>query len=253
MATTRDLLKFLQNQLRKQKKTYADIARELGLSESSIKRSFSKGDMTLSRLQQICEVIGLDLADLATEAVEARRNLTKLTEEQEQTIIEEPKFLLFAYLVTMGWTVEEILDKYLFEPAEATRMLVKLDKMKLIELLPENRLRLRIARDFNWRENGPISRYFEQQVQREFFKADFTKGRSLKLAVNGYISQTSMSALHKRMESLHREFSDLTLRDGQLRKDKLLPVTMVTAVRPWVFSTFHQFARDPEDVSKSLE
>ena len=48
--------------------TYADLADHLGMAESSIKRIFAKGDMPLSRIDEICRVLKLDFADLARRA-----------------------------------------------------------------------------------------------------------------------------------------------------------------------------------------
>ena len=223
MASTDDILNLVRVQMRRQKITYSALAKKLKLSESSIKRMFSRADMSLSRLQKICDLLGVDLADLAAQVIEERRTLTELTEAQEKALTEEPKFLLFAYLITRGWSFSDILSKYQFTPAEGTAMLVKLDRMKLIELMPENRVRLRISRDFSWRDNGPISRYFDREVQREFLKGDFSRPGSLKLVANGYVSPASLSALHQRMDRLIREFNEMSKRDGNQTKENLLP------------------------------
>ncbi len=159
---------------------------------------------------------------------------------------EDVKLLLLAYLLAVGWDYTEIINVYQYTETEATRMLIKLDRMKLIELLPNNRVRMRLARDFQWRKRGPINRFFNQQVQKAFFQTDFSKAGSLRLANNGYLSHATLDICQRKMETLHREIDDLIKADARLDKKYLLPITHITAIRPWVFPMFNQFARNPE-------
>ena len=54
MSSTQDLVAALKAELRASGVTYAQLARELKLAESSIKRIFAKGDMPLSRIDDRC-------------------------------------------------------------------------------------------------------------------------------------------------------------------------------------------------------
>ena len=243
MASTRELINTLQQRLKKKKITYAELANAIGLSESSIKRLFSKGDMALSRLQEICEHLGLDISELALLTIEQQRNISRLSQEQELALIENPKLLLLAYLLTVGWSVKEISESYAYTETEAISMLAKLDKMKLIDLLPNNRVRLRVARDFQWRENGAINRFFSGQVQREFFNANFDSGDALRLVNNGYLSRASFASCQQKMRNLRREIDELIEADQRLDKKHLLPITHITAIRPWVFSMFEGYRK----------
>ena len=46
--------------------TYADLARALGMAESSVR---ARGDMPLSRVDAICRALKLDFADLASAVI----------------------------------------------------------------------------------------------------------------------------------------------------------------------------------------
>jgi transcriptional regulator with XRE-family HTH domain len=65
MSTTRDLVAALKAELKSAGYTYADLARGLGMAESSIKRIFARGDMPLSRIDEILRVLRLDFGELA--------------------------------------------------------------------------------------------------------------------------------------------------------------------------------------------
>lgn len=246
MASTTEMIQALQAALKRKKIRYTDIAQQLALSESSIKRLFSKGDMPLSRLQEICDIVGLDIAELAILAIENRRTIKQLSYQQEQILTDDVKLLLLTYLLMVGWEYTEIITIYDFTEPEAIGMLAKLDKMKLIELLPNNRVRIRLARDFQWRKKGPFNRFFNQQVQTAFFQTDFSKAGSLRLANNGYVSHATLDLCHRKMATLHRELDELIKSDAHLDKKHVLPITHITAIRPWVFPVFNQFAREPD-------
>ena len=58
----------LKRALREGGHTYADVARKLELSEASVKRLFSTEDLSLERVDQICELIGLGLREILERA-----------------------------------------------------------------------------------------------------------------------------------------------------------------------------------------
>ena len=62
MSTTADLIAALKKELKAAQMTYADLARQLNLAESSVKRMLARGDMPLSRIDAICRALRLDFA-----------------------------------------------------------------------------------------------------------------------------------------------------------------------------------------------
>jgi len=97
MAQATRLVHELKSQLKLRGVTYRDLAHELELSESAIKQMFSSGNMTLVRLDRICEILSMDLGDLLQASDSAARQLQRLTLDQEAELISDPKLLLTAY------------------------------------------------------------------------------------------------------------------------------------------------------------
>src|SRR5919205_2255755 len=159
MAQTALLLDVVKAALRQRGITYAQVAAALDLSESSVKRLFAHKDMPLTRLESICAVMELELADLFELAQSAQRRLTELTAEQERALVDDPKLLMVGVLVLSHWTVEQILEQYQLSQAQLVGLLTRLDRLRIIDLLPGNRIKVRLARNFNWRKGGPIQRF----------------------------------------------------------------------------------------------
>ena len=148
MALTTALIEVFKCELKSRDITYADVAKKLGLSEASIKRMFSAKDFMLSRLDDICEFAGIEFADLAR-AVEARDTLLlQLTLEQEKELANDVKLMLAAVASIYHLTFEQITQSYQFTGAELTGLLARLDKLKIIELQPNNRIKPLVAKAF---------------------------------------------------------------------------------------------------------
>jgi transcriptional regulator with XRE-family HTH domain len=75
MSTTLDLVAAVKKELKAAQMTYADLAEAMGMAESSVKRMLAKGDMSLSRVDDICRALKLDFAELARRVADERRRL----------------------------------------------------------------------------------------------------------------------------------------------------------------------------------
>jgi transcriptional regulator with XRE-family HTH domain len=236
------LIAVLKRALRSRGITYADVAKRLGLSESSVKRLFRRNDLSLSRLETLCEIVGLTLADLI-EAASAQQQVSALTKDQERELIESPKLLLMSYLLINRWQLEEITRRFSIEPDEASGLLRKLKALRLIEILPFGRIKVLTARNFSWRRDGPVQRYFLEQVQRDFFDAKFDGDGDVLYLLGGLLSPESRSAIAQAMHRLAAEIDDLARQDARLPRERLAAFGSVVALRPWEFSAFTALRR----------
>jgi AraC-like DNA-binding protein len=77
--------------LRARGMTYGALAGQLGVSEPTVKRMFSRGTFTLARIEQILEVIDLDLQELARLAREGSGRPGELSTEQEAALAQDER------------------------------------------------------------------------------------------------------------------------------------------------------------------
>ncbi|MDE2119362.1 MAG: helix-turn-helix transcriptional regulator, partial [Betaproteobacteria bacterium] len=117
MASSSDLVTALKRELKAAQVTYAELARRLGLAESSVKRMFSRGDMSLQRVDQICHALKLDFSDLAQRVVDSQPLLQSLSREQEQAVVTDPRLLLVAICVMSQWSLQQIVSTYEIDEA----------------------------------------------------------------------------------------------------------------------------------------
>lgn len=247
MAHATRLVQELKGLLKTRGVTYRELAKELDLSESAIKQMFSSGNMTLARLDKICEVLSIDFNDLLQLSEASAQRLQQLSIEQETELTSDIKLLLTAYCLVNNWTFADILERYEITEVEGIRYLAKLDRMRLIELLPGNRAKPLIATNFSWHPNGPIEMFFRKEVQGPFFNANFNEEEgNLRLVKNGDISSTSRQQLLDRLNNIGQLFDATVINERKLPLAQRQGTTMVLAIRHWMFDAFVKFERSPE-------
>jgi DNA-binding Xre family transcriptional regulator len=251
MAQTRELIKTLKTALKAQGKTYADVAIELGLTEASVKRLFSKQSFSLSRLDQVCHLLDMEIADLVQLMNEQQQRLQQLTIEQEKEITGNVILTLVAVCVLNRWRMEDILSYYRISETECVQHLARLDRLKVIELLPKNRIKLLVAPNFSWRENGPIQLFFQKKISQEFFNTRFNREDECLLVLNGMFSSQSNAELQRKLKRLAREFDLLNNDDAALDLENRNGTTLVLAMRDWRYGLFRPLIKSDSDTLKS--
>jgi DNA-binding Xre family transcriptional regulator len=240
------LVQTLKAALKGQRKTYADVAEVLGLTEASVKRLFSEQDFTLERLEAICQMLGMELSDLVQKMNESRHRLERLTPQQEREIAEDLLLVVVMVCVFNRWTVKEITAFYAISETQCVAKLLKLDQLKIIELLPGNRIKLLISPNFKWLENGPIQQFFRENIGREFFDTGFQREDECLLVLNGMLSGQSNAEFQRRLERMAKEFNELNDEDAGLPLTERKGVTLVLALRNWEYGLLRHLTRKPE-------
>lgn len=243
MSTTVDLVRQIKSALKAAGMTYADLARELGLAESSVKRMLARGDMPLSRIDAICRALKLDFAELAARVVDAEPLLAELTLEQETAVVRDEKLLLVAINVMSQWTAEQMSAAYRLTEAEVIKYLAQLDRIGIIELKPGNRYRLKLAKTFRWRAHGPVMQYFREHVVLDYFGGGFDGHGEGLMLVHGSVSRALAPTFVERLQRVAQDFAHQHQADQKLDRSALEGYTLVLAMRSWEFQAFARFRR----------
>jgi len=243
MAHSGALVDVLKRELRSRGVTYAQVARKLGLSEASVKRMFSRREFTLKRLDQVCELTQSDLSELAHALHREEVLISQLTREQEKEIASSLKHFLVAVCVLNHVPADQIVSTYNLTEAECVQMLAKLDRIGFIRLLPGNRIRLLVSRDFAWLPDGPIQRFFKQHGLADYLSSRFDRPDEHFVALNGMLSERSRATIVARLKRVVREFSELHNEDVRLPPAQRQNMTMLVAIRHWELQAFTEMRR----------
>jgi lambda repressor-like predicted transcriptional regulator len=243
MSSTQDLVAALKGELRRSGITYAQLARELGLAESTVKRVFARGDMPLSRIDQVLAVLKMDFAELAHQVASASPRRRELTLEQEAAVVADPKLLLVAISALSQWTAEQIVQTYALTRAQVVQCLTRLDRIGFLELRAEDRYTLKVDKAFRWRPGGPVMRYFREHAVTDYFGGDFGGAGEMLMLVHGQVSHAQAHLFNERLQRLAQDFAQQHLADQKLPDGERTAYTVVLGMRSWLFGPFRALLR----------
>jgi DNA-binding Xre family transcriptional regulator len=222
--------------------TYADVAKAMRISEATVKRIFATRKCTLERLDAICEVADVDLSDLARGLPRESRLVNRLDREQEEELVGNPHLLLVAVCAIHQLRVEEIVALYDLDEARCVQLLLRLEKLGILELHEKNRIRLRLSRTFAWIPGGPIMRYVTSQAP-DFFDHPFNAPGEVMRLFSVRISRDAQVALLRQMEQLAREYAEQHAADAGLPLEQRPTLSVLFAARAWEPALFKKLRR----------
>ena len=244
MSQSHQLVDTLKIELRKQRINYRQVADALKISETSVKRLFSQKNFSLERIESICELLNIGLIDLVTQMERNVEMTTSLSLEQERELVSDEKLLLVAFLLVNKHEFANIIRHYDLSECEGIRLLARLDRMKIIELQPGNRVRVLISPSFRWIPNGPIQRFFEKRVQAEFFESSFDRPGEIRLFSSGMLTRDASAEVIRKIKLLNRELNELFRESETNAGDTRLGTSMLVAFRPWEVKVFRNLRRN---------
>jgi len=246
MSQTRPLIDTLKLELRKHRITYKQVSAALNLSETSVKRLFSEEAFSVKRLEKVCELLHMDISDLVHLMEKNIELTTQLTREQETELVSDVKLLLVTLLLMNKLQFSEILGIYEISETEGIQLLARLDRMRIIELQPGNRVKLMISQNFKWIPDGPIQHFFENKVQLEFLDSSFTESGEFRIFVSGMISRTANAEIIKKIQHLAQEMNDMNIESESLPLEQRYGTSLMMAIRPWEINVFEELRRSPD-------
>lgn len=233
MANAERLVATLKKVLKARGMTYAQLATGLGLSEASIKRLFAEKTFTLQRLDEICQLLDMDLFELTRLSRGESESLRQMSVAQEELLAGDRRLLAVFYLLLNNREPAAIVQDYVISEPECIRLMVRLDRAGLIELLPGNRVRLRVSRQVRHRPNGPLRQRLGEAMVSDFLSVRFDEhGGHFRFEV-GELSAASTAMLTRKLDRLVAEFHELAELDLHLPPAERVLCGLALGLRPW--------------------
>jgi transcriptional regulator with XRE-family HTH domain len=243
MSEVSQLLTTIKRQLKLQGKTYRDVATALQLSEASVKRLLTSDTLGVDRLVEISNMLGFTLAELAQEAAVTETRLRTLTATQEKELVSDTRLLLVAVCALNHWTLQDMLAVYRLSEAECLQKLLHLDRLHLIALMPGNRIRLNVARDFDWLPEGPIRRYFRTEGLNDFLDSGFDRPEQSLAFTHGMLTESALARMQAELRQLRARFAELHQESLASPLPKRRGSGLLLALREWEPAAFTALRR----------
>jgi transcriptional regulator with XRE-family HTH domain len=243
MSEVSQLLTTIKRQLKLQGKTYREVATALQLSEASVKRLLTSDTLGVDRLVEISNMLGFTLAELAQEAAVTETRLRTLTATQEKELVSDTRLLLVAVCALNHWTLQDMLAVYRLSEAECLQKLLHLDRLHLIALMPGNRIRLNVARDFDWLPEGPIRRYFRTEGLNDFLDSGFDRPEQSLAFTHGMLTESALARMQAELRQLRARFAELHQESLASPLPKRRGSGLLLALREWEPAAFTALRR----------
>ncbi len=237
MSQTTELLTTLKKYLKAKGMSYRQLAEEMGLSETSVKRLFSQESFSLKRIETVCKILDLDLFELAIMAKKERNQEEgRLSIEQERELAADPKLTNFFCLLVIGTPLPRVVKKYNIPEDVLTQMLLKLDRIGVIELHTNNKFRMLVTKNIFWNKNGPLWKLYEKEIREDFVNQAQNTSSSCLEFCPGQLSNSSIIMIQKKIADMIRLFNELAEMDNSLPIKDRKSTALHIVFRPWVFS-----------------
>jgi len=159
-----------------------------------------------------------------------------MTLEQEKTLAADPRLLGVFYLLFNDWQPQTIHERYALTKPEVLKLVLKLEKLKLLELLPRDKVKLRVPKSLRLRRDGPVRRTPGAAVVAGFMEGDFEKLGGLFRFEVRELSKASVALLQRRIDRLAAEVNEMAELDAYLPAGQRETIGMALAIRPYVVS-----------------
>jgi len=243
MSEVSQLITTIKRQLKLQGKTYRDVAGALKLSEASVKRLLTSDNLGVDRVVEISNMLGFTLAELAQEAAVTESRVRTLTPAQEKELVSDMRLLLVAVCALNHWTLQDMLAVYKLSEPECLQKLLYLDRLHLIALMPGNRIRLNVARDFDWLPDGPIRQYFRTEGLNDFLDSGFDKPEQSLAFTHGMLTESALARMQAELRQLRARFAELHEESLASPLPKRRGSALLLALREWEPAAFTALRR----------
>ena len=120
---------------------------------------------------------------------------------------------------------------------------MQLHRIGIIEFKLLNRNRLKLAKTFSWRPQGPVMDYFRDNALLNYFSGGFEGDGEGLLLVHGSISRSLAPSFLERMQRVAQDFAQQHQADQKLAAKDREGYTLLLAMRSWEFEAFTKLRR----------
>lgn len=205
----KQIITALKGVLREQGVTYKQLAHEFNVSESTIKRQLTNERLSLRRLQELCDFTDTNLFDLVQIIDREQQRADILSYYQEQRLVSEPILLLVCIACAGNLSFQTICQRYEFGDEELAEHFNKLDKLGIVDLLPGQRYRLNVSKDFRWLPQGPIATYFREHIAERILSTSFASSTHKAFLKFANLSPIAAKSILIKLEKLLQEYTDV--------------------------------------------
>lgn len=226
---------FIKNILKERGISYADFAKDLNISESTVKRLFTQSKLSLSNFEKMCALLGI--TPLQVLSADTNIRLETLSLKQEKFLCQTPYADIVFLRLMIGHSKDHIMNEVGLTERKLNTLLYKLDNHQLIRVSESGHILARKTGPFKWLKGGPLRKKYLKKVfnqsceQLSHLVHEKTDDSHLPKAGELYLTQESYQEMQHEMNQLIEKFKKTShFEQAVLPMDDLEAVTYVAGL-----------------------
>lgn len=228
----------LKKRIRRMKVSYSRLAKLLDVPESTLKKWFNASDGSFNRITMICEALGLPL-EVVLKSIQDQKVQTILMRKEQQSLFLSNRnaFDAFWLLVYERKQVPEVMKQLNLSSQVMKSILLKLDKVGLIQLGVNDEVKVPRLRPVQWEFKGPFLEGLREEWSKGVLKDSLRESKDARHELQFFqLSEDSSDEFFKELRALEDKFARRTIlelgADG--RKLKQIRYLSLTAVGSFI-------------------
>ncbi len=229
---TEQILKTLKLALKNKKISYADLSKNLGLSESGLKKMMTSPDISMQRLNKICKTIDISVVDLLIASRTQTIENIEFTAKQTELLIKNNTALMIFWMLAVEQKMpSEIKKNEKMTAIDFQKIIYKLESVDLLKTNAKGQIIFIHKGLYRWSDNNPLV----QKMNRDW--SHLTLNKSLTAAQNHFHRLSYVQVTQKNRDKIIEKFSDLMNEIANLHQiskyekhqGQLVPLSIVVA------------------------
>ncbi|WP_428036169.1 helix-turn-helix domain-containing protein [Amphritea sp.] len=215
-----NLFTLLKQALKARGFTYARLAAEMNMSELSIKRLFKEKDCKMSRLLEICSIIGISIDELIQMQQRFSQIPEFLPESVEAALAKDKKLFLILILLVSQVDIPTVGSLMEMDQARLYLHLRELEKLGIIELRSGSGFRFLVSLPIRWRMGGKLASLIKGINKRYIAHClDHEKDPEYAFTTaSRLMSKSSVLKIQNNLRRIREEFDYLSSQDQMFYK-----------------------------------
>ena len=235
-ADLQAILKVVKKILKARKLNYKDVAKDVGVSEISVKRLFSGESVSLKNLLLVCDLLNISILEVASIAKEENKTEYILNKAQDEFFFKHPR--LYALFIDLYRRISpaEAKKHWKLSEGEFFKILRMYEKLGLIELYPGNHFKFNMTGTIRALPTGKLRNiFFEQNIDfLNYVQNSPTNSEHIIQTSEVLLSRENIKSLTKDLEELGQKYRAKAFTDETILTDnEKQSVRLLVAMAPY--------------------
>ena len=222
----------LKRALKRQHTSYAELARQLDLPESTLKKWFNAKDGSFNRINLICQALGLPVFAVIKAAEEQNvQTFTFTSVQQEHFIKDRRSFEIYWFLVYERLNTEEVKERLGIESDQLHKVLLRLDRLGLVKFGPGNNLKVPSMRPIRWKFEGTFMTGILKEWVTEILRENLLSKKDTSMMLQFFqLTPRSEEELRSEIAQLEEKYARRTILELNNPSQKLRQIRYISAL-----------------------